>query len=124
MLKSSVSEDAVIMFLKGVADRNAAETLRNKFVEVSREDAVPLKKGQFFIVDVIGSNVYTETGEYVGIVEDITPKSYGDVYTLKRENGKTIMFPLVDGVLDSIDVEAKKVTVIKKRFSEVAVYED
>lgn len=124
VLKSSVSPDAVIIWLKGVADRNAAELLRGKFLEVDREDAVPLKEGKYFIVDVIASDVVTEQGLFLGKVTDITTKSYADVYTAVNEKGKTLMFPLLKDLLVSIDVLNKKITVNKKRFDEVTVYED
>lgn len=124
VLKTSVAPDAVIIWLKGVADRNTAELLRGKFLEVDREDGAPLEEGKYYIVDVIGSKIITETGKIIGEVTDIMPKSYADLYTAKAENGKTIMFPLLKDLLVSIDVENKIVTVKEKRFGEVAVYED
>lgn len=120
-LKTSVSPDAVILWLKGVADRNAAELLRGKFIEVERDDAAPLESGRFYIVDVIGSRVVGDDGKLYGVVTDISNKSYADLYTL--DNGK-IMFPLLKDLLVNIDVENKTVTVKSKRFGEVAVYED
>lgn len=123
-LKTSVSPDAVIVWLKGVADRNAAELLRGKFIQVDRADAAPLEEGKYYIVDVIGSQVVTETGKRVGVVTDISAKNYADVYTVERDNGKTVMFPLLKDLLISINVETKTVTVKEKRFGEVAVYEN
>lgn len=120
-LKTSVAPDAVILWLRGVADRNAAELLRGKFIEVDREDAAPLADDRYYIVDVLGSSVVTESGKKLGTVTDISVKNYADIYTL---DGGKIIFPLLKDLLVSIDVESKTVTVREKRFGEVAVYED
>lgn len=124
VLKTSVAPDAVIIWLKGVADRNAAELLRGKFIQVDREDGAPLDDGKYYIVDVIGSALVTDTGKVLGKITDISTKSYADVYTAVTDNGKTVMFPLLKDLLVSIDIVNKIVTVKEKRFGEVSVYEN
>ena len=104
--------------LKGVADRNAAELLRGKFLEVERSDALPPPDGRFYIADLIGAEVYTEKGEKLGEVKEIQPAKT-DVFTLS--NGKIeITFVAAEGVIDEIDVENKRITVNSARFKEVS----
>ena len=55
---SSSHKRVVLMKFVGVDDRNAAEKLLKKDLQVPREDLVPLKKGQHYIYDIIGSVVY------------------------------------------------------------------
>lgn len=124
VLKASVAADAVYVCLSGVADRNAAELFRGKFLEIDREDAVALEEGRYFVADVLGCAAVTETGKPIGVVADIESKSYADVYTLKTADGKRVVFPLLKDVLKEIDVDKRRVVLYEKRFSEVALYED
>ena len=45
--------------------------LRNAILEIDRKDAIPLEEGEYFIADLLESEVYTDEGEKLGIVEDI-----------------------------------------------------
>ena len=53
----------VLMKFVGVDDRNAAELLVKKDLQVPREDLVPLQKGQHYIYDILGSAVYDLQGQ-------------------------------------------------------------
>lgn len=123
VLNARIAADAVYLSLSGVPDRTAAERLRGRFLEVPREDAAPLPEGRYYIVDVLGSALLTETGERLGVITDIRP-AYVDLYTIWTETGKTATFPLLKDVLLSVDVLKKEVVVSAKRFGEIAVYED
>lgn len=112
--------DTAYLGLRGVPDRNAAELMRGKKLTGKREDAPPLEKGRYYIVDVIGCRCETEEGEYLGEVKNIVNLS-SDVYTVEKD-GKQMMFPSVKGVVKSVDVEAKLVVLVKSVLDEIAVY--
>ena len=105
--------------LKGIADRNGAELLRGKNIEVERADMPDLPDGRYYIGDLIGCIVVNERGDVLGRVTDVTPAKT-DIFTLERE-GKSIMFPAADGVISEVDESAKKITVNGKRFREVSI---
>lgn len=105
--------------LKGVADRNAAETLRGKEVVAMRSDLPEPPEGRHYIADLIGCRVTSESGEYLGEVTSVTPAKT-DIYTVF--NGKKeIVFAAAEGVVTSVDAEAGKITVNKARFKEVSL---
>ena len=106
--------------LKGIADRNAAELLRGKEVEVERTALPELPDGRYYIVDLIGCSVVNERGDVLGTVEDVTPAKT-DIFTLRKDDKKTVMFPAADGVILHIDGDNKKITVNAKRFKEVSI---
>ena len=106
--------------LRGVPDRNAAELLRGRKIEGDREDAPELEEGRYYIADLLGAAVVTESGELLGTVKDIAPLS-SEVYTLEKD-GKQILFPAVKGVVKRVEIAEKRLIVDKKRFDEVAVY--
>ena len=105
--------------LKGIADRNAAELLRGKEIEVERTEMPDLPDGRYYIADLIGCIVVNERGDILGEITEVTP-SKTDIFTLKRDN-KTIMFPAADGVISKVDEGAKKITVNARRFKEVSI---
>ena len=113
------NDGAAYVGLRGIPDRNTAEEMRGKFVEGEREDAPPLKEGQFYIVDVIGLSCETEDGEQLGIVTDISNLS-ADIYTIEKA-GKKILFPAVKSVIKKVDLENKKLIVDKQIFNQIAV---
>lgn len=119
VLSCRVDSGVVYLALRGIADRDAAEALRGKNIEADREDAPELEEGTYYIVDIIGCEVFDEKGEKLGVIKDIAA-SATDVYTIN--NGKKdILFPAVKGVVASVDIANKKLIVNKKRFYEVAV---
>lgn len=119
VLSARCDASAAYLALSGIADRNAAELLRGKQIEVLRADAPALQEGRYYIVDMIGCGVYTETGERLGEIADVLP-AHTDVYVL-RDGKKEWMFPAAEGVVADVDVENKKITVNKVRFLQVAV---
>ena len=124
IIRVRVAPDAVFLVLKGVADRNSAELLRGKMLEVARENCVPLDEGKYFIVDVLGSSLETENGVVLGTIFDIVTSGRKDIYYAKTKDGKSLVFPLLKDVLVEIDINAKKVVVKEKRFNEICLYED
>lgn len=105
--------------LRGIADRNAAELLRNKDIEVYRSELPEPPEGRYYIADLIGCEVVTSSGEVIGEVISVTPAKT-DIYTLQTPKGE-LSFAAADGVIESVDVQNKKIIVNKKRFKEVSV---
>ncbi len=117
---SSGKEEAIVK-LNGVDDRNFAETLRQKPIYALKEE-LGLKKGSYFISDVLGSSLILSSGKVLGEIYDIV-KGNVDYYYVKIE-GKTAVFPLLKDLLIYIDIEKKEVKVDAKKFTEVVLYEN
>ena len=116
------SGDTAFITLSGIADRNAAETLRGMDVNVDREEIPALPEGTYYIADVVGCRIVTAEGEELGEIISITP-ARTDIYEYAKPDGKAVSFAAVEGVILSTDVEAKVVTVDKARLAEVAIDE-
>ena len=119
MLSVRVGDGMVFLALSGVPDRNAAELLRGKDLELDRDEAPEPEEGRYYIVDLLGLAVVTEEGEELGTLTDIR-QAASDIYTI-RKDGKDILFPAVSGVVKEVDLEGGRIIVDKKRFLEVAV---
>lgn len=117
-----VSPNGVFIKLKGVDDRNTAELLRNKDLTVDRQDAVKLQKDRYFIVDIIGCEVYAGD-EKIGKLIDVLQYGAADVYVISAKKGKA-MIPAISRILLDVDIENKKITLDKEAFDDLAVYEE
>jgi 16S rRNA processing protein RimM len=94
----------VLLRLEDVADRNAAETFRNKDVQISVDEAVSLPEGQFYWHQVIGLSVEdATTHEKLGTVSDILETGANDVYVVRDERGKEVLIPAIKDVVKDID---------------------
>ncbi len=105
--------------LRGVADRNAAELLRGKEITVHRSELPTPPQGRYYIADLTGCDVVFSNGEYVGKVVEVTPAKT-DIYTLETPKGE-LSFAAANGVIESVCIEEKKITVNRKKFREVSV---
>ncbi|WP_301859361.1 ribosome maturation factor RimM [uncultured Megasphaera sp.] len=101
-------KNVVLMKFVGVDDRNAAELLRGKELQVPREDLVPLQKGQHYVFDIIGMTAYDLEDNMLGTVTDVLKTGSNDVYVVADENGKETLFAAIPDVVKSIDEEQKK----------------
>lgn len=110
------------VFLDGVADRNAAEALRNWTVYADKE-SVSVEKGRYFIDDLVGCAVTLDDGKSIGTVKEILQNGAADVFVCSGEGGE-ILFPYLNDLVVSVNVDTKQIVLESKRFGEVAVYED
>ena len=117
------SKNNVILKFVGVDDRNNAETLKDEFLEIDRVNAIPLQDGSYFIVDIVGCELFFEDGTQFGIITDVNQYGAADVFTAKC-NGKIVRFPFLKKLAVNVDVENKKIIVRRSVFDEVCVYED
>lgn len=108
--------------LSGVSDRNTAEYLQNCAVYADKE-CISIPQNRYFVQDLIGCAVATDSGEDVGEVTDVLQYGAADVLVC-RKDGKGVSFPFLKDLVVSVSVERKRIVVAGKRFAEVAVYED
>lgn len=104
-------KNMVLLKLEGIENPEQAETLKNAILEIDREDAIPLEEGTYFIVDLLGLEVYTDEGKLLGKVEDIYNTGANDIYVVKDELGKQILLPGIDEVIKEIDFDNAKIIV-------------
>lgn len=104
-------KNMVILKLKGIETVEEAEKLRNCYLKIDRKDAKKLPKDTYFIVDLLGLDVYTDEGKLLGKVDDIYNAGSSDIYVVKDELGKQILLPAIKDVLKEVDLENQKIIV-------------
>jgi len=109
--------DKAILKIEGIDSIEQAETYRNKFLMVKREDAIKLPEGSYYVADLVECTVFEEGGEELGKVFDVISTPGNDVYWVK--GNKEVLIPVLKDIVVSIDIE-KHIIVIKpiKEWSE------
>lgn len=104
-------KNQVLLKLKGIDSIEEAEKYKEDYIKINRKDAKKLPKDTYFIADLIGLEVYTDSNEYLGKVDDIFPTGSNDVYVVKDNLGKQILLPGIKDVIKQIDIEKNKIIV-------------
>ena len=105
VITASLSGELVLMHIEGIEDREVAQSLKNVTLYLRRED-IPLKKGSYFIADIIGLPVFDiDTGDKLGTVTDIQDVPQGRMYYIKANDGRQVLIPDVKEFIKRIDIE-------------------
>ncbi len=98
-------KNMVILKFKGIDDINDVEKYRKKSLYVTRENAVKLKKNEYFIADLIGLKVESDEGEDLGTLSDVLQTGANDVYVLSKEGEDDILLPAIKECVKEVDIE-------------------
>ena len=104
-------KNMVILKFKGIDNINDVEKYRQKSLFVTRENAVKLKKNEYFIADLIGLQVETDEGEVLGVLDEVLQTGANDVYVIKAEGADDLLIPAIKDCVKNVDVEAGKMQV-------------
>ena len=101
----------VILKFKDIDNINDIEKYKSFPLYVTRENAVRLKKDEYFIADLIGLEVWEDTNEYLGILSDVIETGANDVYAITCEDKKDILLPAIKECILKIDIENRRMDV-------------
>lgn len=103
-------KNLVIVKFKEFNSINEIEQYKGKDLYVSRENAIPLEEGEYYLADIIGATVITEDGAVFGELKDVLETGANLVYVVLHE-GKEVLLPVIPDCVKNVDVEQNKVTV-------------
>ena len=104
-------KNMVILSFKEFNSINDIEKYKGCDLYVTRENAVPLKEDEFYISDIIGSEVFEENGEKLGELADVLKTGANDVFVVKLPDKKEVLIPVIKEFVPDMDIANKKVTV-------------
>jgi 16S rRNA processing protein RimM len=87
-----------------IDDRNAAEKLRGRELEIPRSQAPPLAQGEYYPFQLMGLEVKTTEGEPLGEIVDVWLRESNDVYVVRGSRGE-VLIPAIEDVVKEIDLE-------------------
>ena len=103
-------KNLVIVKFKGIDNINDVEKYKGMDLLVTRENAVPLEEGEFYLADIYGAEVVTEDGEPFGELKDVLETGANLIYVVEHQ-GREVLLPAIPDCIKDVDVEAKRLTV-------------
>lgn len=105
-------ECAAIVAIDGVEDRAGAEEYRGALVCVQRELLPEPGEDEYFLADLVGCAVHdAASGEPIGRVTKAEALPANVVLTIMLDAGGTLLAPLVNDAVPTVDVDARRIDV-------------
>ena len=98
----------VLLQVVGVESREDADRLRGATVSVRRSEVPPLEEGAYYAFELVGCEVFTASGERVGVVSEIRDYPANDVLVVRR-GGRELLIPLVEPVVAKVDIKGRRI---------------
>ncbi len=113
------AKDHLVVRVKGVADRNGAEALRNVKLYVDRDRLPPVEDDEtFYYTDLVGLTAETPDGGALGTVSAVHNFGAGDVIEIKAESGEPLLVPFTEHTVPKVDLKARRIVVVPPELSE------
>mgnify|MGYP000694861963 CR=1 FL=1 len=96
-----------ILKFKGIDNINDIEKYKGRSLYVTRDQAIPLEEDEYYIADLMGLDVYLESGEKFGVLKDVMETGANDVYIVETEEGKEVLIPAIHECVLDIDIRGR-----------------
>jgi 16S rRNA processing protein RimM len=104
MLHQRNYREARIVTFEGYETPEEIGEFRNQYVFIPTADLPPLPEGEYYHHQILGLQVFNETGTSLGTLVEILETGANDVYVLRQENAADILLPAIDPVILDIDL--------------------
>lgn len=105
-----LTEKGYLIGFEEMPSINEAEPYVGFSLFMDKEEA-PLPEGNYRYSDLIGMEVYSESGELLGKVKDVLDYAPKKTLRVERESKADFFVPFVDEFVREIDLEGKKMTI-------------
>lgn len=102
-----------VVSFEGHPSINDVEKYRDGILKISVEEIGELEDNAFYYHEIIGSEVFDEAGDKIGVIKEILSPGANDVWVIKQNQPgkKDILIPYIESVVLAVDKENKKVIV-------------
>jgi 16S rRNA processing protein RimM len=90
---------------QGIADRDAAELIRDRYLLRPMEEIEPTEDGEVFYHQLLGLTVRTVNGQEVGEIVEVYELRPADLLEVRGPEG-THYLPFLDSIVQEVDLEA------------------
>ena len=92
----------------GIADREAAESLRGLELRVPLADVPEAPAGTYYVFELIGCRCFDESDGDIGTVVDIHEDGGGTLLEVEKDGPRSVI-PFVEAFLVRVDREARRI---------------
>lgn len=101
-----------IVRFQGYDTREAAESLRKRFLRVARTESRRATVGAYLWADLLGVQVETPQGVALGVVRDLLRAGENDVLVIADEAGRERLLPMLESVVKVVDVDNGRIVAV------------
>lgn len=102
-LSCRVHHDRVLLRLKGVEDRDAAEALRDMEILARQEDLPRADEHELFLFELEGLEVRLPDGSVLGRIDLVDTGTGQEIWYILTPDGREILFPAADDFVLTLD---------------------
>ncbi|GHJ36303.1 ribosome maturation factor RimM [Streptomyces sp. TS71-3] len=107
-----VHSGRLLLRFEGVADRNAAEALRNTLLIAEVDpDELPEEPDEYYDHQLIDLDVVTSDGAAVGRITEVSHLPSQDLFVVARPDGSEVYVPFVEQIVKEIDLAEQKAVI-------------
>lgn len=103
----------ILLAFEGLENINLVEPFKEGVLKVTKDQLADDELGEheYYFFEIMDCKVYSEEGEYIGIITDILQTGANDVWEIQDEKGKKHYIPYIEDVVKEVDVDNKKITI-------------
>lgn len=111
ILSARVHKGFPLVSLAGIGDRESAEALRGEKIFLPRSVLPQPADDEAWLEDLVGSQIMLENGAPIGRLDHLEFPAGQEIWVIKNDAGKEILFPARPEFIASIDTEAGTVRI-------------
>lgn len=104
-------KNMVILKFKEYSDINDILKFKGCGLFVTRDNAVKLRKDEYFIADLIDIEIFDEDDNKIGVLEDVLTTGANDVYIINLDDGRQLLLPAIKECVLNVDVVNRKMKI-------------
>lgn len=101
----------LLITMDGCDSADLAARLRNKVIYVKADSLPELPEGEYYHHQLIGMKVVDESGQNIGVLNEILETGANDVYIVQTPDGDEILLPALEDVILEVDPTAGRMRV-------------
>jgi 16S rRNA processing protein RimM len=89
------------------------EFFRNNYIYIKEEELPELSSNEYYIHDLIGLNVFSTDGKFLGVISDVLQTGANDVYVIQPEGEQKqeLLLPAIKDVVKDVNIEKQKMVI-------------
>lgn len=104
------SNGRLLVQFAGVADRTAAESLRDTLLVVDSQSSPPLPDPEeYWDHQLVGLQAVDTSGAEIGELTEVLHPPGSDLLAIRRPDGREVLIPFVAAVVPRVDLAARRV---------------
>lgn len=111
VIAKTASPKGWILKLDGINTRDEAESMKGAYLLIGPEELPELEEGTYYDFDLVGLEVFTNSGERIGCIIEVEKHPANDVYVVEGDAGK-LRLPATHEIVRKVDVKNKRMDII------------